>query len=85
MIKDVVEEEEEMWSTLTGKIKHNAGGAEDIRRVRENRFPLCRCTIVHLLPQFRSQPAPLVQKGCDDVIRAHRVSIFKNYTFKIRF
>lgn len=34
MIKDVVEEEE-MWSTLTGKIKHNAGGAEDTRRLRE--------------------------------------------------
>lgn len=38
MIKDVVteeEEEEEMWSTVTGKIKHNAGGADETRRVRE--------------------------------------------------
>lgn len=35
VIKDVVEEEEEMWSTLTGKIKLNAGGAEDTRRERE--------------------------------------------------
>lgn len=44
MIKDVVGEEreegEEMWSTATGKIKHNTGVAEDTSRVRESRFPL---------------------------------------------
>lgn len=50
VIKDVVVvvEEEEMWSPLTGKIKLNAGGAEDIRKVRENKFPLRRSTTVHL-------------------------------------
>lgn len=40
VIKDVVEEEEEMWSTLTGKIKLHAGGRE--------RVSLCSYTSVHL-------------------------------------
>ena len=40
VIKDVVdeEEEEEMWSTLTQKIKPSSDGAEDTRRVRELAF-----------------------------------------------
>lgn len=41
VIKDVVEEE--MWSTLTGKMKHNAGVAEDSRCLTSN-----SSTTVHL-------------------------------------
>lgn len=41
------EEEEEMWSTLTGRIKHNAGGAEDTRTLSERAGFLCAVKLLN--------------------------------------